>query len=324
VDYVARRCRSFKVQFSGGEPLLHLPLVERVIDYLRSHPAGIAFQLQTNATLVDRAIARRLRGLGLALGVSLDGPPAVNDTLRPLADGRGSTVAVMRGLERLAAERMKVGITAVLTAQSIGSLPRLVDLCAYAGNVHGLSLDLVRPLGRAGTGEVAPPEPAALEQGVRAALERAEELARLGAPRVRFREVERLVWLRARGRVKDRYCLAARGESLAVTPDGSVYPCASLAGRDEFYLGNVGDPDFSPMEALRHAVWFGRSAPAGEGCRACPVRSWCGGGCLARAYAYHRRPDLPYEGECRMRRTFWQWVTARGEGLLPGLPLRDG
>jgi uncharacterized protein len=317
VDYVAARSRSFKVQFTGGEPLLHLPLVERVIEYLKDHPGRVTFQLQTNATLIDRALARELKRLGVGLGVSLDGPPGVNDYLRPFADGGGSTAAVIRGLESLAVQGLKVGLTAVLTGESMRSLPRLVELASYLGNVHGISLDLFRPLGRGANGWAAAPEPDQLEWAVKAALDRAEELARLGGPQVRFREVERLLWLRSRGEAKSCYCLAASGQSLAVTPDGSVYPCASLCGQEEFLLGNVHHPGFSSAVVLPSARLALRPDLPPK-CRGCPQRDFCGGGCLARAYAYNGSLDRPYDGECRLKQAIWRWALARGQGPTQG------
>ena len=305
VDYVAARSRSFKVQFSGGEPLLNFSLVRRVIEYLGSHQ-GVTFQLQTNGTLINGALARELKGLRIGLGVSLDGPPAVNDYLRPFPGGSGSTMAVIRGLQSLAAEGVKVGLTAVLTAESVRSLPRLVELVSYLGNVHGISLDLLRPLGR-GAG-VAPPEPAQLERAVLAALERAEELARLGGPRVGFREAERLKRLLAQGRVKDHYCFAVSGQSMAVLPDGSVYPCASLSGVEDFLLGHIADPGFSLAGSFRAARWFKQRLSLPSKCGNCPHSGFCGGGCFARAYAYHGRVDRPYEGDCRLKQIIWQWA----------------
>lgn len=148
VDYVAARSRSFKIQFSGGEPLLNFPLVKRVIEYVKMRWGSATLQLQTNGTLIDRAVAQELKNLRVRPGVSLDGPLDLNDHLRPFVGGEGSTSAVMRGLQFLAAEGIRVGLTTVLTAESARTLSQLVDWAAYAGNVYGISLDLFRPLGR--------------------------------------------------------------------------------------------------------------------------------------------------------------------------------
>ncbi|NPV28082.1 MAG: radical SAM protein [Firmicutes bacterium] len=308
VDYVAVRSRSFKIQFTGGEPLLHFPLVKKIIAYLENHPGSVTFQLQTNGTLIDRALARELKRLRIGLGVSLDGPPEVNDSLRPLPGGRGSTIAVIQGLQSLAAEGVRVGVTAVLTDESTRSLPRLVELASYLGNVHGISLDLLRPLGRGADSGVRAPDLDLLESRVRAALHRAEELAQLGGPRVRFREAERLRRQLLQEVTKEHYCYATTCQSMAVVPDGSVYPCASLSGLQEFFLGNIEDPNFSLARALEAKKWFRQRRGLPAGCKGCPQSEFCGGGCLVRAYAHKGRVDRPYEGDCRLKKIFWEWV----------------
>ncbi len=304
VDYAAARSRSFKIQFSGGEPLFNLPLVKEVAAYVRSRRLSVKLQLQTNATLITPAVARELKSLGVALGVSLDGCPEINDRLRPFAGGEGSTLAVIRGLQNLAAEEIKVGLTAVLTAESAAGLARLVELAAYLGNVAGISLDLLRPLGRGREGRAAPPEPELLSQQVKAAIKRAEEIARLGGPLIRFREVERLKYLLHRGIIRRHYCSATTGQSLAVAPDGSVYPCASLCGLTEFYLGRITDRRFSLAEALAKTPLPGRTVERVAGCRDCPDRFLCGGGCPARAYAFTGRMDRACDLDCRLRKVY--------------------
>ncbi|MDH7576546.1 MAG: radical SAM protein [Bacillota bacterium] len=308
VDYVAARSRSFKIQFTGGEPLLNFPLVKKIIAYLENHPGSVTFQLQTNGTLIDRARARELKMLRIGLGVSLDGPPEVNDSLRPFPGGRGSATAVIRGLQSLAAEGVRVGVTTVLTDESTRSLPRLMELASYLGNIHGVSLDLLRPLGRGADPGVRAPDLDLLESRVQAALYRAEELAQLGGPRVRFREAERLRHQLLQGATKDHYCYATTGQSMAVMPDGSVYPCASLSDLQEFFLGNIEDSNFSLTRALETKKWFRQRRKPPAGCKGCPQSGFCGGGCLARAYAHKGRVDRPFEGDCRLKKIFWEWV----------------
>lgn len=302
IDYVAARSKYFKVQFSGGEPLLNWSLVERAVHYIRERRLPAAVQLQTNATLITSSMAKKVKALGLGLGVSLDGPPEVNDLTRPFAGGGGSTLAVIKGLQNLAAEGVKVGLTVVLTEKNTSSLTRLVELASYLGNVYGLSLDLLRPLGRGGAGKLKPPDADLLEQDLKRAFRRAEEIAKLGGPLIRFREVERIRYVVAKGFSRDYYCHAVTGQSLAVMPDGRVYPCASLCGVEDFYLGWTAPEGFSlPRLAAVRAIL---SRAGVNSCRRCPQKILCGGGCPARAYAYTGKVDEVYQGECRLRKVY--------------------
>jgi len=308
LDYAAARSKFLKIQFTGGEPLLNFELIRQVVAYTRKHRFPVRFQLQTNGTLITTALAQEIKNLMIGVGVSLDGMPEVNDRLRPFADGRGSTVAVLRGLQNLAAQKIKVGITTVLTVENIAQLPRLVELAAYLGNVHGISLDLFRPLGRGVETQIVPPQNDLMEHYIKAALERAEVLVQLGGRRIRFREVERIRYQLEQGVAREFYCYATTGQCLAVLPDGSVYPCASLGGIAEFYLGNVLSKDFSHEEALSRLPFLDRTVDQMEICRECEDRWLCGGGCVARSYAYTGRVDRPYEGDCLLRKIFLDWV----------------
>jgi len=308
IDYAAASGSPFKVQFTGGEPLLNLPLIREIVACTRKKKITARYQIQTNGTLITPQIAGELKAMGIAPGISLDGMPEVNDSLRPFADGRGSTVATLQGLSNLGAAGVKVGLTAVVTARSVTGLPRLVELASYQGNIYGIALDLLRPLGRAGVNKILPPDPAIMGESLRACLRRAEEIARLGGNPVRFREVERLKWQLSRRLARQHYCYATTGQSFAVMPGGNVYPCSSLAGLPDFYLGNIIDQDFSLLSGLARLPFLQRKVGDLEGCRDCPDNWICGGGCLARAYAFTGRVDRPHPGDCRLKKVFLQYV----------------
>jgi uncharacterized protein len=267
------------------------------------------------------AVARELKALRVALGVSLDGPPAVNDLFRPFAGGRPSFMAVINGLQNLGAIGVKVGLTSVLTKESAACLPRLVELAGYLGNVHGIALDLLRPLGRCLSGKtILPPPPELLGRQVKAALHHSVELAGMGGPLVRFREVERLRYQLRHKVARKHYCYATTGQSLAVMPDGSVYPCSSLAGAPAFYLGNVARQGFSLSLALSEAPFLQRTVNEMKSCLSCPDSWLCGGGCLARAYAYSGQTDRPYSGDCQLKKIFLEYVRETEKMEAPFAP----
>jgi uncharacterized protein len=89
----------------GGEPLLNPDL-----DYFFSKLTAVLgrrhvrFALQTNGTLLDgRTIAILLRHQ-VQVGVSLDGPAAINDNARLMVNGGSSFERVMSGIDRLRAD----------------------------------------------------------------------------------------------------------------------------------------------------------------------------------------------------------------------------
>ncbi|GGN46858.1 FxsB family cyclophane-forming radical SAM/SPASM peptide maturase [Actinoplanes campanulatus] len=101
----AHRLDGVRLILHGGEPLLAgRDGLRSIVGTLRSALAGtcaVDFGLQTNGVLLDEKMLGELRSLDVAIGISLDGPPADNDRHRRRADGRGSYAAVHRALTLL-------------------------------------------------------------------------------------------------------------------------------------------------------------------------------------------------------------------------------
>jgi uncharacterized protein len=192
MDIMSGQTEGFTVQFAGGEPMLNLPLIEQVISYGQGR--DIRYQIQTNATLIDKKTAIKLRELNLAAGVSLDGLPVVNDYLRPFPNGRGSTAVAVAGIVNLQTVNIKVGLTCVLSKVNTDSLPKLVEMASYLGNIEGLSLDLLRPVGKAVGNNIQRPDSAVAARAINLALRHAEELTRAGGKTIRLREAERMMF----------------------------------------------------------------------------------------------------------------------------------
>lgn len=273
-EAVARACppgRRLHVQFTGGEPLLRWDTARRVLDFGQATGRQLYASLQTNGTLLTPELCREIRARGVAVGVSLDGVAGEN-AARFFPGGAPSFPAVVRGLQTLAEAGMTVNLTAVVTAVNAGHLDRLLDFGLWCGNVYGVGLDLIRPQGR-GTSSRLSPSPQALEEGLNRLLARHDKLADLGYP-VRLKELERLRLLLRTGRKRTCYCNAQTGRSLAVTPDGRLWPCSALAGVERCLLGQVGMEGDFPEKPCP-----GLELP--DRCVRCPAAGLCGGGCPA-------------------------------------------
>jgi uncharacterized protein len=304
LDIMLSHSDGFKIQFAGGEPLLNIDLIEQVVGYTQG--MGIRYQLQTNATLITDKVAKNLKRLAVDVGVSLDGLPAINDPLRPFADGYGSTAATIAGLKNLRAADIRLGLTCVLSADNVAGLSGLVELASYLGNIDGISLDLLRLVGRARKSSAKQADPILAARSVSAALRRADELALMGGSRVRFREVKRMRYLLSHGIRRQHRCYFDAGQSLMVKPNGDAYPCASLANFPEFYLGNILEEGFTDelgdnLQRCRQLI----TSP--DYCLTCPDHSLCGGPCLAQTYAQQLAGEMKLT-ECYIKRAFINYV----------------
>ncbi|HEY1090669.1 MAG TPA: anaerobic sulfatase maturase [Burkholderiaceae bacterium] len=110
-----------EVEFTwqGGEPtLMGLEFFERAVALQRLHAGGktVRNTLQTNGTLLDDEWAAFLKRENFLVGLSLDGPRALNDAARPDKQGRSSFDAVMAGMAAL--KRHGVNFNVLVTVSS--------------------------------------------------------------------------------------------------------------------------------------------------------------------------------------------------------------
>lgn len=92
------------VSFYGGEPLLEMELIKKVVDYCLKLFKGkqIRFNMTTNGTLLTDEIVDYLYKYNFSLTISLDGPQNVHDQSRVFADNHtGTFQKIMENLKRI-------------------------------------------------------------------------------------------------------------------------------------------------------------------------------------------------------------------------------
>ncbi|GAB6266584.1 MAG: radical SAM protein [Methanothrix sp.] len=307
IDVMAECFDGFKIQFTGGEPLLNFGLIERAVDYLDEMGLQVPCQVQTNATLITPDVAGRLQSLKIGVGVSLDGPPSVNDRIRPFSSGRGgSAKSALNGIMALREAGIRVGTTCVLSRANAGALAGLVELCSYLGNIEGIAIDFLRQAGRGDSSMQ--PDAAVASRSIEAAIERAEGLVQMGGSLVRFRELERMRNTVEEGRERLHHCYFDACRSVVVMPGGEAFVCPSML-RPELRLGNIEEPDFA-KGLIDRMVRARRTVQDPQECRICRDRWLCGGPCLA-----HCVPESNLAIECAVKRAFMRHL--RSSSLIP-------
>lgn len=258
-----------KIQFAGGEPLLNYPLICQVVAYVKAKQYDASFQMQTNGIGITPEIAVGLKKMKIALGVSLDGPPEVNEF------SRGRTRDVIAGIGCLADEGIKINLNSVVTSHSVRHLPRLVNFAYYLGNVGGIGLDLLRDAGRARDQRaiIKKATPDQLKKALIEMNETAQELYQLTGKKIVIREIHEATQRLKMSSCSKEYCYASCGRSYVVLPNGDVYPCGSLIDHPEYFMGNVNTQTLT-------SIAIGKSEP--EACKTCDFYTVCPGGCPSR------------------------------------------
>lgn len=270
IDYL--KDNKLKIQFAGGEPLLNFELIRKIYYYVSEKKYDVIFQMQTNGTLITAEMADELKKINIAMGISIDGPPDINEILR------GKTELLIQGMNNLARAGVMVNINSVVTETNVDRLFELADVAIYFGNVAGIGLDLLRNAGNAVKNEaiVKNASPQKLRQGIIELYKRFELISKLTGKKLyvrSVREAERRL-LFSNGICDKNYCYASMGRSYVVLPSGNVYPCGSLINNVAYYMGNIKDSDKLKEISLKPSV-------ATE-CDYCEYYAFCSGGCPSR------------------------------------------
>ena len=272
---------SLRVQFTGGEPLLNLKVMEAVSAFGKATNRQLRLAVQTNGTLLTPENCRKLSAMKCAVGVSLDGLIESN-RYRVFPNGTPSFATVAQGIKHLGEAGMRCNLTTVVTDANAKNLGQLPDLALWLGNVVGVGLDLFRPLGMGATEKLFPSEDD-LTIGLAELVRKTMEIKSAGIP-FRLRELERLKKQSACDGCGDIYCYAQTDESLCIDKDGNCWPCSSLAGNKTYYLGNLRD-------GLPTAARSSLSLNAPDSCQHCESFPCCGGGCPAGRTAQDQERD---------------------------------
>lgn len=264
LDLAAASGKPFHVQLAGGEPTLEPQLIDAIGRKVRGEDMPASIALQTNGTKLTRPLAEMLRRWDIRVGVSIDGPYQQHEKLR------GRYIDTIQGVEHLERAGVGFGVTAVVCAENAAHLPQLAMMLSSYECAHGLGLDLLVQRGRAKDGGPQPVDAAVLGEAM---IDLATTMAwinrRRSTPLV-LRELDRL---RKKQKV---FCNACIGTSLAVHPDGRLYPCGQTMDDNDLALGTIGAPDLGKIAGLAvHGL-------EGEWCAGCLQEGNCPGECPSR------------------------------------------
>ncbi|WP_394811283.1 FxsB family cyclophane-forming radical SAM/SPASM peptide maturase [Streptomyces xanthii] len=289
-----------RVDLHGGEPLLGgaAPLV-RYVDAVRElAPPGCRVEagVQTNGTLLTRAVLAELGAAGIRVGLSLDGGTAQHNRLRAFKGGRASWPAALRAA-RLLADHPDV-FAGILCTIDLGNDPEDVLSSLLAMDPPGLDLLLPHNNWTTPPTGVAPADPGTLRFPHRRPTPYGDWLSRTfdlwwehRGPTVRVRLFAEIIALLLGQPSATEVVGLSPVAAVVVDTDGAIeqvdslkttYEGAPVTGLD-VHRNSFDEALEHPGVAARH---LGRDALSGE-CRSCPLVDVCGGGNYAHRYLAH-------------------------------------
>ena len=304
----ATGCRLFAL--TGGEPLVHPAVNEIVRGLLDLDGSHVA--LLTNGILAEKLLREFPRDLDrLHLQISIDGIGEQHDAIR----GKGAFERLTASLQNIRSQGVPCTLSMCVTRDNMAGMEHVVEYAAANGvsNVHFMWY-FIR--GRGARERFAPPEE--LFDCLRRS---AEQAGRLGVYIDNVESLRTQVFAPP-GTIHDGS--NAGWESLAVGPDGKLYPTPALVGNAELA---------TPLDRGLVTAW--KESPVLERIRKTsvvdtrsPMRYILGGGDLDHSYSRDRSfsgsdPYLPLHEATAL------WLIARSapearQNLKPALRLRMG
>ncbi len=291
------------VLFSGGEPLVRPDLLDLISCAVSK---GLRVTLSTNGTLIDEAVAAKLKANHLTyVGISLDGIGPTNDQFRGV---EGAFDRAVRGFRNCMAVGQKVGLRLTLTKRNCQDLPQIFDFIEKEGIQRACFYHLVY----SGRGNAADELTSAeIRRALDIILERTGDFHRRGISKeiltVDNHADNAYIYLKLRQRdpvYADKVYQwmkwnggGANSSGVGISnidTQGNVHP-------DQFWqtatLGNVRERPFSQIwtdNSITLLAQLRNRLPLLKGrCGACKFKEICGGSFRVRAAQVHSDPWAP-------------------------------
>jgi uncharacterized protein len=273
----------------GGEPLMggaqYLKGLLLAIDsWLDPGEYRIKIGIQSNGTLFSKAVGDLLLARNVSIGISLDGPPDINDRSRVDHRGRGSSARVEQALELLTGEPYRRVFAGFLVVVDVDADP--VEVYRYLAGFNPPSIDFLLPYDNHSR---RPKGKEDFQSTVYAdwLLAIFDAWWQERSP-IQIREFDNIIRLLLGGRSKVESLGLEPVDIVVVETNGDIELVDALKGTYEgaTHLGfNVADTSFD--EVARHNMIELRRLGLGalaEGCQACSFVSVCGGGYIPNRY----------------------------------------
>jgi uncharacterized protein len=288
--------------------------------------------IQTNGTMLNDDWARFFRENRWLVGISIDGPPEMHDSLRVDWSGRPTHQRVMDGVEYLRSRAVEFNVLVVVNSGNVEHPEELLNWLVRQGFDNLQFIPCAEPLpghpyidgaGTATPGSITP------DQYGRFLVRLFDAWIKIGIDRVRLRWFDNLIQM-LWGQPGEMCEMAVECGYVVLEHNGDCYPCDFFV-KSEWLLGNVHETSLSEMIADEMFTKFAAQKPQLHGqCKQCEWLTVCRGECpryriTNQGYAENA---LPYF--CESFKTFFGSRYGRLEqvttsaGRMLGFPVPGG
>lgn len=292
-------------QFHGGEPLLlfHtliVPFAKSSEQLSKKFCKSSRVLVQSNGSLIDEEMARIIKDMDIGIGISLDGDEESHNLHRVYPDGRGTHRDVKKGFEQV-----------IKLNKHTAPLACIREPWQYSSFVNyfireEISDFVIRPVYPIGRGKEKggiTPENAKFfayeflksmdilarqNEGKTVDYYRSEDIEKR---KTIFRNIAyylELLISKERTNMCYRSPCGAGNCIIAFDINGDIYPCEEMVAYKKFKIGNIFQRENLAniiLESESYQMLNTRLVDNLNGCRICPWRHFCGGGCPSKITA---------------------------------------
>lgn len=257
------------IAWFGGEPLLAVDVMEHISSFIFELQKKKDFHYEsgiiTNGYLMDRRMAGKLMDLKMTkIQVTIDGPPDVHDSRRPLKNGKGTFQRILDNLLEITDILKGISIRVNVDSSNVDRVPELLDILRsenlkdkvgiYFSPVQVFSNVCKDVSGDCLSHEVFSEHEITL---FNKAVEKGFRIWKYPSPLY-------------------GYCGAVNFHSLVIDALGDFHKCWNTVGIKSEAVGALGDPLEMSTNLLQ---WLSWNPFKNEECRICKFLPICMGGC---------------------------------------------
>ena len=302
IDFLMKKSgkiQNLEIDFFGGEPMLNFGVVKQLVEYGRETEKkfnkNIRFTLTTNGTMLDDDSIEFINEHISNVVLSADGRKNVNDKMRYYVDGSGTYDVILPNYKKLIENRDKDYY--IRGTYTRANLDFAADVLHFAD--EGFDQISVEPVVLDNNDELSLREddlPILFAEYEKLALEMIE----------RYKNGQDFNFFHFMIDLDAGPCLYKRckgcgsgSEYVAITPEGDIYPCHQFVGYTEYMMGNVHTGEFN--RKIQNS-FSGNNIVTMEECKSCWAKYFCGGGCAANNYKFHKDTTKPYKLACELEK----------------------
>lgn len=294
------------IQFFGGEPLMNYPMLEygckqiSKIATLRGYTVN--FGIVTNGTLVNDTFINLVNKYNINVTVSYDGNPFVNDIMRIMQDGKGSSDIILRNAKEL---KKKTGQpTTIEVTYNQFHVDNSVDILDVINHISSELPNTYIHLVPAGGDEKCDYSIKNLKIFSQSITQILQRVKMKGENIPNYSLAQRIFWaLENRNNDISKICDAGFG-TMSVSIMGDVYPCFMFTDNPQLCYGNITNQNlfYSKQYAkIKEQIEMFSNKSKNLECQKCFIKSLCNG-CLGLNAFHSGSPFELSKDICQMFR----------------------